>query len=135
MITAAQTTTRRAPAASRMLRHREIVARLDRHLAAHLDLAAEVHQERPVGDAFDLDPVDRPHSFDDLLEMLGAGRVDRDVADLRRAFDADEVDRAERTARVADRLRESCERAWTVERRTRSVALKEAETWLISGSR
>ena len=33
--------------------HREVVARLHRHLAADLDLAAEVHEEGPVGDVED----------------------------------------------------------------------------------
>ena len=77
----------------------------------HLDLAAEVHQERPVGDVLDLDAVDRADALDDPLEVVGVGRVDGDVAHLGRLLDADEVDRAERAAGLADRLREPCERA------------------------
>ena len=43
---------------ARRVGHREVVARLHGHLRAHLDLAAEVHQERAVGDALDLDALD-----------------------------------------------------------------------------
>ena len=40
---------------ARRVGHREVVARLERHLRAHLDLAAEVQQEGAVGDVLDLD--------------------------------------------------------------------------------
>jgi hypothetical protein len=46
--------------------------------------------------------------------MRGVGREHRHVADLRSALDADEVDRAEQTAGLADRLRETGERAGLV---------------------
>ena len=93
------------------VRHREVVARLDRHLRLHLDLAAEVHQERAIRDVLDLDAVDPANALDDPLEVLRVGCVDRDVADLDALLDADEVDRAERAAGLADRAREPPERA------------------------
>ena len=49
-------------------------------------------------------------ALDDPLEVIGVGRVDRDVAHLDALLDADEVDRAERAAGLADRLREARER-------------------------
>ena len=98
------------PRHARRVGHREIVARLDGHLRAHLDLAAEVHEERPVGDALDLDAVDAAHALDDPRHVVGVGRLDRDVAHLGALVDAHEVDRAERASRVSDRLREARER-------------------------
>src|SRR5262249_25430890 len=50
----------------------------------------------------------------DVLQVIGVGGVDGYVADLRAGLDTHEVDRAERTARIADRLREPRERAWCV---------------------
>ena len=87
---------------ARRVGHREVVARLQRRLRDHLDLAAEVQQEGPVGDVLDLDAGQRLHGGDDLLDVVGARRVDRDVAHLLALLDADEVDRAEAPARVAD---------------------------------
>ena len=80
----------------------------------HLDLAAEVEQERAVGDVLDLDAVDRAHGVDDPVECVGVGREDRHVAHLVAVLDAHEVDRAEEAARVADRLGERRERARAV---------------------
>ena len=77
------------------VRHREVVARLDRDLRLHLDLAAEMHQECAIGDVLDLDAFDPANALDDPLEMLRVGGVDRDVADLDALFDANEVDRPE----------------------------------------
>ena len=54
-----------------------------------------MHQERPVGDALDLDAFDRSDVLDDPLEVIGVGRVDRDVAHLGLLLDAHEVDRSE----------------------------------------
>ena len=56
-------------------------------------------------------PSSGADALDDPLEVVGVGGVDGDVAHLRRALDADEVDRAERATCVADRLREPRERA------------------------
>ena len=96
------------------VRHREVVARADRRLAPHLELAAEVEEERAVGDVLDLDAVDGADGGHDPLEVVGVGRLDGDVAHLRAAVGADEVDRAERAAGVADRLRDAGERAGIV---------------------
>ena len=52
-------------------------------------------EEDAVGDVDDLDSLDVAHRLDDRLEVLLVVGEDVDVADLRRAFDADEVDRAE----------------------------------------
>ena len=78
---------------------------------ANLDLAAEVGEEDAVGDVDDLDAVDRTDGVDDRLEVLLVVGEDVDVADLRRSFDADEVDRAEQAARLADRRGEPREGA------------------------
>ena len=50
---------------ARRVRHGEVVARLDRALRVHLELAAEVQEERPVGDVLDLDAVERADGVDD----------------------------------------------------------------------
>ena len=99
---------------TRGVRHREVVARLDRDLRLHLDLPAEVHEERAVGDALDLDAVDLADALDDPLEVVGVRGVDRDVADLHPALDPDEVDGPEGSSRLADRAREPPESARAV---------------------
>ncbi len=87
---------------ARRVGHREVVARLERRLRDHLDLPAEVEQERAVGDVLDLDPDERLHGGDDLLQVVGARGIDRDVAHLLALLDPDEIDRAEAAPRVAD---------------------------------
>ena len=89
--------------------HREVVARLDRDLGDDLDLAAGVQQEGPVGEMDDLDALDSADRRDYSIELCCVGREDGDVADLRRAFDAHEVDRTERAACLGDRSREAGE--------------------------
>ena len=83
---------------ARRVGHREVVARLERRLRTHLELPAEVQEERAVGDVLDLDAVDRADRLDDRAR--GARRST--PAPSRRApsrpLDADEVDRAERAA-------------------------------------
>ena len=96
------------------VRHREVVAGLDRDLRLHLDLAAEVHQERAVRDVLDLDALDPANALDDPLEVLRVGGVDRDVAHLDALLDADEVDRPERATGLADRACKPPERAGRV---------------------
>ncbi|GAA2780562.1 hypothetical protein GCM10020219_060120 [Nonomuraea dietziae] len=51
--------------------HRQLVAVAQRHLRLHLDLAAEVHEEGPVGDLVDDDALDRLELVDDLLGVVG----------------------------------------------------------------
>ena len=96
---------------ARGVRHREVVAGLDRDLRLHLDLAAEVHQEGAVRDVLDLDALDSADALDDPLEVIRVGCVDGHVADLDPLLDADEVNRSERAAGLADRARETPERA------------------------
>jgi len=84
------------------VRHGEIVARLDGHLAADLDLAPEVHEERAVRDVHDLHAGDPADLLDDLLAVLLVARLERDVARDRRLPDLHEVDRADVAAGLAD---------------------------------
>ena len=72
-------------------------------------------QERTVGDVLHLDAVERSHGLDDrLLVRLSRGKHG-DVPNLHPPLDADEVDRVEQAACVADRLCEPRERPRTVE--------------------
>ena len=99
---------------ARRVRHREIVAILDRGTGDHFDLPAQVHQEGSVGDVQHLDAVDVLDRGDDVVEMCRVGAHDRDVTHLRHSFDAHDVDRAERGAGFADRGCEARERARAV---------------------
>ncbi len=96
------------------VRHRQVLARLDRDARPHLELPAEMEQEGAVGDVDDLDALDLADGVDDQVEVVLVVGEDRDVADLRRLLDADEVDRSERAARFADRRRQARERAGPV---------------------
>ena len=99
---------------TRRVRHREVVPRLQRRLRRHLDLAAFMQVEGAVRDVLDLDAGERADGVEDRLEVRRIGCEDGDVADLRAALDADEVDRVEQAARVADRLGQPGERAGPV---------------------
>ena len=109
------------------VRHREVVARLQRRLGDDLELAAEVKQERPVGDVLDLDPVDRANSLDDALDVRLVVGENRDVADL--------LPRSTRTRSIAPRrppaspiaLASLAKEPGWFSRWTRRVALKDAE--------
>ena len=96
------------------VRHREVVARLQGHTRDDLELAAEMHEERAVGDVLDLDPLDRSNGVQDSLEVRPVGGEHRHVTDLVVAFDPDEVDRAEQALGLADCGRESRECARVV---------------------
>ena len=96
---------------ARRVGHREVVARLQRRFGAISILPPRWMQERAVGDVLDLDAVDRADGRDDPVDVLLVGREHGHVADLRAVLDADEVDRAERAAGVADRRREPGERS------------------------
>src|SRR5207249_2537383 len=65
---------------TRRVRHREIVAGLDRDLAPHLDLPAEVHQERAVGDIDDADTGHGPDLLHDLLGVAFVARLEAEIA-------------------------------------------------------
>ncbi len=77
----------------------------------HLDLPAEVHEERAIGDAEHLDPVEFADDVGDAVEMVLVRRGDGDVPHLVVWLDADDVDGAERSARPADRLRDARKRS------------------------
>jgi hypothetical protein len=96
---------------ARRVGHREVVARLQRHLRDDLELAAEVEQEGAVGDVLDLDPVEGAHRLDDAGEVRFIVGEHGDVADLLAALDPDEVDRAEQAAGFGDRRRKPGERS------------------------
>ena len=99
---------------TRRVRHRKVIAGLQRSLRDDLELAAQVHQERPVGDVLDLHPVERANGLDDAIEVPLVRREHADVSDLLPVLDADEVDRVQQASGLADRLGEECERARSV---------------------
>ena len=82
--------------------HGEIVARPDRHLAAHLDLATEMHEEGAIRDVGDLDAGQTAEAVDDALAVLAVPRLDGDVAEDTIARHLDQVHRADITAGLAD---------------------------------
>jgi len=94
---------------------RAIVARLHRHLAAHLDLAAEVHEEGAVGDVHDGDAFQRAHPLDDLLTVAFVARLEGDVAGDRGPADLDEIDTTDVAAALADGGRHLAEHSGLVE--------------------
>ena len=83
-------------------------------LVALLDLAADVHQERPVGGVDDLGPVDAVHRAHDVVAVRLAAGVDRDVAHRVAVGELDEVDRADLRAGLADRAGDPAEHAGPV---------------------
>jgi hypothetical protein len=89
--------------------HGEVVARAQRVLVVLLDLAADVHQERAVGRVENLGALDRVDGLDDRVRVIGAGGVDRHVAQRVLVVDRDQVDRPDRPTRLADRRRDAAE--------------------------
>ena len=61
------------------VRHRQVVTGLQRDLRLHLDLAAEVEQERAVGHLADGDPLDGGQRAGDLVGVVGVRRRAREV--------------------------------------------------------
>jgi hypothetical protein len=93
------------------------------------DLAALVHLEGAVCPVHELDALDLVHGLDDLVPVGGAARVHRDVAHDVVVVRLDDVDGADRAARMPDRRCDLAEDAGFVvepdperkaERRTRS---------------
>ena len=80
----------------------------------HFDLAAQVHEEGPVGQVDDADAREVAEAVDDLLAVGTVARVDRDVAQDAVARGLDEVDRADVAAGVADGHRDSTEHAGAI---------------------
>ena len=120
---------RRADAGdARRVRHREVVARLQRDLRGDLDLAAEVQQEGAVGDVLDLDAVERADGGDDRARCAPASVASTVTS---RTF----VPRSTRTRSIAPSSPPASPIAWASRanepgrssRCTRSVALNCAE--------
>ncbi len=90
--------------------HRQVVAVADRVLALHLDGAAEVHQERAVGDLVHVDALDRPERLDDAVGMRGVGsrtgHVDAELVVARRG----DVEGGDDAAGLLDAGREPADR-------------------------
>ena len=80
---------------ARRVRHREVVAGLERRARRDLELAAEVKQKRPVGHVLYLEPFHLGNRGDDPVEMCGVAGEHRHVAHLLVAADANEIDRSE----------------------------------------
>src|SRR2546425_5588783 len=75
---------------------------LFRSLAAHLDLAPEMHEEGSVGDVHDFHATDAADLLHDLLAVLLVARLEREVAGDGRLPDLHQVDRADVAAGLAD---------------------------------
>ena len=71
------------PGHPRRVRPGQLVAVAQRDLRRDLDLAAEVQQERPVGDLADVDAVQLLERLDDLVGVGGVGGVAGEVDDAR----------------------------------------------------
>ena len=100
---------------ARRVGHREIVARLHRHLAAHLDLAAQMHEEGAVGHVDDRDTFQRAQPLDDLPAMALVARLEGEIARDGGAADFDEVDATDVAAALADGGRYLAEHSRLVE--------------------
>ncbi len=75
--------------------HREVIARLDRKAALHLDLAAKMHQERAVADVNHADTGQLAQAAHDMLPMHVVTRIDSDVAHHQPAVGTHDVDSAD----------------------------------------
>src|SRR3989442_1105053 len=100
---------------ARRVGHGEVVAGLDAHLPAHLDLPAQVHEERAVRDVDDLHALDRADPVHDLLAVGLVARLERDVARDRRLADDDQIDGADVAAGLTDRRGDPTEHAGLVQ--------------------
>ena len=76
----------------------------------HLDLAAEVQQERAVGDLADLDAVELLRAADDLVGVGRVGGVAGDVGDDPDVVGVDHVERGHDAAGIADRGGDAADR-------------------------
>ena len=89
--------------------HRQVVAGLERHGRDHLELPAEVHQERAVADLVDLDAVDRADRGLHAAGLLLVTGVDRQVKGELRCSGVHHVDRDDDPAGLADGGRDAAE--------------------------
>ena len=102
--------------------HRQVVARLHGRVRVHVDLAAEVQQERAVGDALDLDARRRRAQAATIRSACSASVANTLMSRIFVArIDADEVDRVEQAAGVGDRAGEVGEAARAGRRASRAA--------------
>ena len=85
---------------ARRVGHREVVARLERHLQAGVDLSAPVQLERAVGDLDQLDAVELLDDTDHLVPVRLVRAVDRDLAQGALLGLDEDVDCADLAARL-----------------------------------
>src|SRR6185503_691203 len=82
--------------------HRQIGASFQREFGNDFDLPADVHEESAIGNLQHLDAVDVVDSVDDLVFVLAGDGVNGDVADDVIAPDADDVNRTNVAAGLAN---------------------------------
>ena len=90
--------------------HRQVVTVADRVLGLHRDLAAEVHQEGPVGDLADLDARYGAHRLDQPVGVLGVARGAGHVDPQPLVAGRGHVERGDQTAGLLDRGRQLADR-------------------------
>ena len=90
------------PGHPRRVRPGQLVAVAQRDLRGDLDLAAEVQQERAVGDLADVDPVQRLQRLDHLVGVGGVGGVAGEVDDDAVVVGVDHVEGGDDRAGLAD---------------------------------
>jgi hypothetical protein len=96
----------RHPRHARRVRPGQVVAVLERHLRRHLDLAADMQQERAVADLADDDIGQLLNRVGDAVGMVHVDGVARDVDDDAVAHAVRDVEGRERAALLADRRRQ-----------------------------
>src|SRR5690606_37077773 len=89
----------------------EVVAVLQRDLRGDLDLAAQVNEERAVGDLADPHALELVQRVGDAVGVLGVPHVRRDVDDDRVGMRLDDVERGDHAAYLADRRGQVTRRA------------------------
>jgi hypothetical protein len=72
-------------------------------LGGHLDLAAEVHQEGPVGDPPDGYPRHGAHGLDEFISVLGVARGASDVDSDALVAGCGHVERCHQSPHILDR--------------------------------
>ncbi len=90
---------------------RQILPRLHRNLRLDANLAAEMREKRRVRRAYDVRTFDALEGFANIGCDRVRGNDDRDIANDARLRHRMHVDRADRSARVADRIGQEAERA------------------------
>ena len=101
----------------RRVGHGEVVASADGDLAADLDLASKVHQERTVRDIGDLHPGKGPKLVDDALGVLTVPCLDRDIPEDAVPSLFDQIDGSVVATCLSDEHGDAPEHAGTVQDR------------------